>query len=205
MYMIYQHNVKSKQPARAWSGALPPLDLHIQSGEHLPSSAPAMTMSLWSTPTCLPLVPFYNQTNQTKAPSQSLEHSPASALAPPRFDPHIGFVALSRSSAPSEWWAHGLVSPLGSLATRKGWVESAGTHQRKVSCQGSQYVHPHIPPGVPPLPGKRLCNYKCTLLRFTKWIKDHLGDILIYLCAKICRIYWRRHHYMIPYVQSIPL
>ena len=171
MYMIYQHNVKSKQPARAWSGALPPLDLHIQSAEHLPSSAPPMTMSLWSTPTCLPLVPFYNQTNQTnqtKAPSQSLEHSPASALAPPRFDPHIGFVALSRSSAPSEWWAHGLVSPLGSLATRKGWVEAAGTHQRKISCQGSQYVHPHIPPGVPPLPGKRLCNYKCTLLRFTK-------------------------------------
>ena len=63
MYMIYQHNVKSKQPARAWSGALPPLDLHIQSAEHLPSSAPAMTMSLWSTPTCLPPVPP-NQPNQ---------------------------------------------------------------------------------------------------------------------------------------------
>ena len=69
----------------------------------------------------LPQLVFHQShfNNQTKAPSQSWEHSPASAQAPLRFDPHIGFVALSRSSAPSEWWAHGLVSPLGSLATRE--------------------------------------------------------------------------------------
>ena len=115
-----------------------------------------MTMSLWSTPTWLPPVPFYNQ---TKAPSQSLEHSPASAQAPPRFDPHIGFVALSRSSAPSEWWAHGLVFTTGIPWQRFSWYPAA--NGVAIRCQGSQYVHPHTSTCGTSTSWQRLCNYRC--------------------------------------------